>query len=57
MLIKKSVSGNSFLPPDKRQRFPQTDTIILGVCGQAYPNYQKNKFAIFWQYLKREVSN
>ena len=27
-----------FLPVDKRQRFLQSDTVILGVCGQAYAN-------------------
>ena len=30
-----------FLPADKRQRFLQIDTIILGVCGQACPSYTK----------------
>ena len=30
-----------FLPADKRWRFFQIDTIILGVCGQACPNYLK----------------
>ena len=24
-----------FLPADKRQRFLQSDTVILGACGQA----------------------
>ena len=28
-----------FLPADKHQRFHQIDIIILGVCGQACPNY------------------
>ena len=28
-----------FLFTDKRQRFLQIDTIILGVCGQACPSY------------------
>ena len=32
-----------FLPTDKRQRFLQSDTIILDVCDQAYPNYLKQK--------------
>ena len=37
-----------FLLADKRQRFLQIDSIILGVCGQACPNYmpKNNKFAI-----------
>ena len=30
-----------FSPADKRQRFLQSDTIILGVCGQACLNYPK----------------
>ena len=30
-----------FFPADKCQRFPQIDTIILGVCGQASANYPK----------------
>ena len=30
-----------FLPADKCWRFFQIDTIILGVCGQASPNYLK----------------
>ena len=29
------------LPGDKRQKFHQIDTVILGVCGQACPNYPK----------------
>ena len=41
----------------KRQRFLQIDTIILAVCGQAYPNPQNNKFAISLQYLKKKVSD
>ena len=30
-----------FLLADKHQRFLKIDTIILGVCGQACPNYSK----------------
>ena len=30
-----------FLFADKYQRFLQIETIILGVCGQACPNYPK----------------
>ena len=30
-----------FLHVGKHQRFHQIDIIILGVCGQAYPNYPK----------------
>ena len=31
----------AFLSTDKCQRFLQIDTVILGVCGQACPNYPK----------------
>ena len=34
-----------FLP--NRQRFLQSDTIILDVCGQACPNYPKYKVYYF----------
>ena len=30
-----------FLPAEKRQRFLQSDTIILSVCDQACPSYPK----------------
>ena len=30
-----------FLPADKCQMFPQTDIIILDVCGKACANYPK----------------
>ena len=30
-----------FLRANKRERFPQIDAIILGVCGQVCPNYPK----------------
>ena len=40
--LKENVKGEViFFPSDKRQRFPQVDTIILGMCGQACPNYRK----------------
>ena len=40
--LKRNVNGKAdFLSADKGQRFPQIDTITLGVCGQAYPNYPK----------------
>ena len=32
-----------FLPADKCQSFPQSDTIILGACGQPCPNYPKQQ--------------
>ena len=31
----------NFLPADKRQKFLQSDIIILVVCGQACPDYPK----------------
>ena len=40
--LKKEVRDEvDFLHADKHQRFLQIDTIILGVCGQACPNYPK----------------
>ena len=33
--------GVDFLRADRRQRVLQTNTIILGVCGQACPTYPK----------------
>ena len=46
------------IPTDKCQRFLQIATIILGASGQACPNYsKKNMFAIFLQYLKKELIN
>ena len=30
-----------FLPADNHKRFVQIDTIILGLCGEACPNYLK----------------
>ena len=38
-----------FLHADKRQRFLQIDTIILGVCGQTYHNYPKLQFCCFFE--------
>ena len=46
-----------FLPADKCWRFFQIDTIILGVCGQACPNYLAiYKFANSRQHVKKGVS-
>ena len=40
--LKENIKDEvDFSPADKRQRFLQIDTIILGVCGQPCPNYQK----------------
>ena len=47
-----------FLHADKRQRFLQSDNIILDLCGQAYTQITQNKrFAISIQYLKKEVND
>ena len=47
-----------FLPADKRQRFLQSCTIILGVCVARHAQItQNNQFAISLQYLKKEVSD
>ena len=40
--LKENIKDEvDFLPADKCWRFFQIDTIILGVCGQACPNYPK----------------
>ena len=44
-----------FLLADKDQRFLDTDTINLGVCGQAFPNYPTSQVC-YLQYLKEEMS-
>ena len=51
------------LRADKYWRFFQLDTIILGVCDLACPNYyslqhtESNKSAMSLQYLEKEVMN
>ena len=40
--VKQNVKDEvELLPAGKRRRFLQTNTIILGVCGQACPYYPK----------------
>ena len=40
--VKENMKDEvDFLPVDKRRRFLQSDTIILGVCDQACPYYPK----------------
>ena len=40
--LKENVKDEGdFLPPDKHQRFLQSNTGILGVCDEACPNYPK----------------
>ena len=40
--LKENVKDEvDFLPDDKTRRFLQSDTIILGVCGQTCPYYPK----------------
>ena len=40
--LKENIKDEVILlSVDKCQKFPQIDTIILGVCGQACPNYLK----------------
>ena len=40
--LKEEVkNGVDFLSADERQRFLQTNTITLGLCGQACPSYPK----------------
>ena len=46
--VKENVKSEAdFLSADKRRRFPQSDTIILGACGQACPYYPKQKVCYF----------
>ena len=40
-LKENGKSEVDYLLADKHQRFLQTDTINLGVCGQVCPNYPK----------------
>ena len=47
-----------FLSADKCWRFFQIDTVILGVCDQAFANYLKWKVCYFSkQHVKKEVSD
>ena len=40
--LKESIKDEvDFLPAYKPQRFLQIDTIILGTCGQSWPNHPK----------------
>ena len=40
--VKKNVKDEvDFLLADKNKRFHQVNAIILGLCGQACPNYPK----------------
>ena len=42
LYLKENVKDEvDFLPADKLQRFLQSDTNILSVCCQAFPNYPK----------------
>ena len=46
--FKENVKDEvDLLPADKRQKFLQSDTIILDVCGQASPNYPKSQVRHF----------
>ena len=46
--LKEHVKNEvDFLSSGKHQRFLQIDIIILGVCGQSFPNHPNNKLAIF----------
>ena len=45
-----------FLPADKRQRCPQIDSIIFGMCVTRHVQItQNNKFTISLQYMSDEV--
>ena len=56
--LKENMKDEAYLlPADKRQRFLQIDTIILGVCCQSHLKKQSNNFGISFQYLKKEVGD
>ena len=56
--VKENVKNVDFLLVDKHLSFLQSDTIILGVLGQAYGHVTKNnKFGISLQHLKKEVND
>ena len=53
--LKERVKGEvDFLPADKRQRFLQIDTIILGVFGQVSLNYPKWQVCYFYAISQKE---
>ena len=47
----------NFLLADKLESFLQVFSITLGVCNDASPKTQNNKFFVSLQYLKKEVSD
>ena len=54
--LKQNVNHEvDFLPEDKHQRFLQIDTIILGVCAQACPNFWLLFTRVMW--MLYEVKN
>ena len=47
--MKENVKDEvDFLLADKHERFLQIDTLILGLCGQACPNYSKQQVCYFF---------
>ena len=47
--LKKNIKDEvDSLFAEKRQGLLQVDTIILGVCDQESPNYQKQEFWYFF---------
>ena len=57
--VKGNVKNEvDFLPADRRRRFLQSDTIILGVCVARNAHIiQNNKFAISLQHIKKQLSD
>ena len=53
-LKEKMTVEVDFLPEEKHQKCLQSDTVLLGVCGQACPNDSKYKFAISLQILRKK---
>ena len=47
--MKENVKDEvDFLLADKHERFLQIDTLILGLYGQACPNYSKQQVCYFF---------
>ena len=54
--LKKEVNNEGHLrQADKQQTFLPLDTIILGVCNQAYPKYLKQEVCISLEYCQKSM--
>ena len=57
--LKCNISRKKFIfwLADKYQSFLQVDTIILGVCNQAYPKYPKQEVRISLPYHQKSMGD